>query len=199
MVSRVAAARVMTLAAVAGLHAAALLWLLAETRTQRIRSGPESAPILNVLLRTFEPRPAAGEMERRPARSRRTRGAARPEFRPQPSTAITSPPSISTDWAAEASWAAERLVESNEKSRRQANALAPAPSAMFAPPPATQREFPWQLNQVEIVEGVATVIHRGDRCGLVLFLIVPVAGGCTLDKMPARGDLFDHMHDHDGR
>jgi hypothetical protein len=43
---------------------------------------------------------------------------------------------------------------------------------------------------------MATIIHLGDQCALVLFVVVPMVG-CTLDKVPARGDLFDHMRDHD--
>ncbi|HYM41937.1 MAG TPA: hypothetical protein VET46_04125 [Steroidobacteraceae bacterium] len=196
MGSRVAAPRVMTLAAVAGLHAGALLWLLTETRTQRILTEPEGAPILAVLLRALEPRSSAEEPRR--AHSTRARAAVSPAVHPPPtSTAISDSPSVSIDWAAEASSAADRVVEDQEKSRRQAHAFAPAPNGMFARPRAGPREFAWQPNKVEIVQGIATVIRLGDRCGLVLFVIVPVAGGCSLDKLPARGDLFDHMHEHD--
>jgi hypothetical protein len=45
--------------------------------------------------------------------------------------------------------------------------------------------------------GLATAINLNDRCGIVLFLIIPFAGGCALEKPPARGDLFEHMHDPD--
>lgn len=195
MSSRVAAPRVMTLAAVVGLHAGALLWLLTETRTQRIGTEPEGTPLLVVLLPALEPQSSAAESRR--AHSTHGRTAVPAGTQPSPSsTVISDSPSV-IDWAAEASAAAGRVIDSNEKSRRRANVFALAPNGIFAPPRARQREFPWQPKEVEIVEGVATVIHLGERCGLVLFLIVPVAGGCALDKMPARGDLFDHMHEHD--
>jgi hypothetical protein len=194
MVSHAPAPRVLTLAAVAGLHAVALLWLLAETRRQHLRVEPESQPMLVVLLQALEPRPATGGTRRRtPALRRRIAGEA--QAHPQPSTAITAPPSVGIDWATEASSAAERLLERDEKRRRQANAFSPPPSAMFAPPAAKLHELPWQP-PVEPVGGGAIAIHLGDQCALVLLVIIPLVG-CTLDKMPARGDLFDHMHEHD--
>lgn len=198
MGTRAVAPRVMTLAAVAGLHAGALLWLLTEMRTQRIPAESRGSPSLVVLLHSLEPRLSAGASERRRVHSPRMRAAGPPETQPPvSSTAISGSPSVSIDWATEASAAAGRLVDENEKSRRQAKVFAPVESPMFASPRVRHSDFPWQPNKVEIVQGVATMIHLGDRCGLVLFLIVPVAGGCALDKMPARGDLFDHMHDHD--
>ncbi|HLJ38726.1 MAG TPA: hypothetical protein VKT54_10000 [Steroidobacteraceae bacterium] len=193
MVSRIAAPRVVTLAAVAGLHAGALLWLLSATSAQRVRPELESPSAQVLFLQPLEPQTSAHAMERR-TRLLRKRVTVEPETRPQPSTAITPPAGVSIDWAAEASSAAERLIESNEKIRRQLNALASAPSAMFPAPRGPHREFPWQ-KRVEI-EGGALVVPLGDRCVLVLLLIFPM-GGCTLDKMPARGDLFDHMHEHD--
>jgi hypothetical protein len=47
------------------------------------------------------------------------------------------------------------------------------------------------------VGGLATVIHLNDQCAIALFLIIPFAGGCAPEKPPARGDLFEHMHDPD--
>ncbi|HLY53142.1 MAG TPA: hypothetical protein VKQ31_09045 [Steroidobacteraceae bacterium] len=195
MLSRVAAPRVVTLAAVAGLHAGALLWLLAETRTQHMRAEPQTQPILVVLLQALEHRPAAGGgmKPRAPSPHRRVAGGL--EMPPEPSRAITSALSLSIDWAAEASSAAERLLKRNERSRQQARAFAPAPSAMFAPPGARPPELPWQP-RVEPAGGGAIALHLGDQCALVVLVIIPMVG-CTLDKMPARGDLFDHMHDRD--
>jgi hypothetical protein len=193
MVSRVAAPRVVTLAAVASLHAGALLWLLTETRAQRVRPEPESPSVQFFFLESPEPRSSAHAMERR-TRLPRKRVPVESEMRPRPSAAITPATGVSIDSAAEAGSAAERLIDRNEKAQRQANALAPAPSAMFSAPRGPHRGFPWQ-KRVEIKEG-ALVVPLGDRCVLVLLLIIPMAG-CSLDKMPARGDLFDHMHEHD--
>lgn len=70
---------------------------------------------------------------------------------------------------------------------------------MFAARPK-RHEFQWNYastHRVEAVGGLATVIHLNDQCAIVLFVIIPFAGGCALEKPPARGDLFEHMHDPD--
>ena len=47
------------------------------------------------------------------------------------------------------------------------------------------------------VPGLGTIIHLSDECAIFVFVIIPIAGGCALEKTPARGDLFEHMHDPD--
>ncbi len=108
-------------------------------------------------------------------------------------------PGTTIDWAAEATASAARQTEADEQRARQTRAFAPKPSPMFAARPK-RHEFQWnyaQTHRVEALPGLATVIRLDDQCAIVLFVIIPFAGGCALDKPAARGDLFEHMHDPD--
>lgn len=120
----------------------------------------------------------------------------------EPGNAITEPPdtspqeapsSPSIDWNQETRSAAARIAESLETERRRKGRFAPDPR--FARP-APHPEFGWdrsKTHQIESLPQGGTVIHLNDRCALVLSgLLIPV---CKLGKIPARGDLFDHMGD----
>jgi hypothetical protein len=57
-------------------------------------------------------------------------------------------------------------------------------------------EFGWDhshTHRVESIEGGGIAIHMNDHCTLVL-LPLPLVG-CGIGKIPARGDLFEHLHD----
>jgi hypothetical protein len=114
---------------------------------------------------------------------------------PDTAPAVT-PASPSIDWQQETRTAAARMAESLDAERRRKGKLAPDPR--FARP-TPRPEFGWdrsKTHQIESLPEGGTIIHLNDRCALVLSaLLLPV---CKLGKIPARGDLFEHMGDaHD--
>jgi len=192
------ARRLPALAVVVGAHALALWWFLALTRTQAIPGAPDASALVLLLLpeqgsqsvtapppeRTREPLPAALPLE--PARP--------------PGSAAPAPgaPSTAIDWAAEAAGAASRWIARDEAKGRTARAFGvPPASAMFAPAPARTPAFAWnyaRTHRVEALPGGVTVFHINDHCAIAFFWVMPFFG-CSLGKIPTRGDLFEHMLD----
>jgi hypothetical protein len=73
----------------------------------------------------------------------------------------------------------------------------PPASPMFAAAPARRPGLAWnhaRTHRVEALPGGVTVFNLNDHCALALLWVVPFFG-CTLDKIPPRGDLLDHMRD----
>ena len=108
-------------------------------------------------------------------------------------------PGSAINWAAEATAAAAREIEAAEQRARQARALAPKPNPMFTAR-SRRPQFRWDpasTHRVEPVPGLGTIIHFNEQCAIFVFLIIPIAGGCALEKPPVHGDLFEHMHDPD--
>jgi hypothetical protein len=195
-----AAPRVLVLAAVVAVHAGALLVLLAETRTRHLGGESETSPLIVMLLEASAHPPPAAPAGRaaRPSASRHRPAAAAAEVE-VPAAPVPTTAGSAIDWAAEATAAAAREIEGAERRARQARALAPKPSSMFAARPK-RHEFRWDpasTRRVEPVPGLGTIIHLSDECVIFVFVIIPIAGGCALEKAPARGDLFEHMHDPD--
>jgi hypothetical protein len=200
MDSRAVSPRVLALAIVVAIHAGVVLVLLVEMRARLVRGEPEATPLLVMLLQEREPQYSAvpPRATARPSATRYVRSASR-----QAEAAAASPtraaPGSATDWAAEATASAARQIEANEQRARRARALTPKPSPLFSVRPR-RPEFHWDYastHRVEPVPGLGAVIHLNDRCAIALFVIIPFAGSCALGKIPARGDLFEHMHDPD--
>ena len=199
MSSGAASPRVLVLAAVVAAHAGALLVLLAETRTRLVRGESAASPLLVMLFEAHEPQALAASAGRAPSlpASRYRPAAAAGTDAPAPAMPAAAGGAI--DWAAEATAAAARQIEADEQRIRQPLAPAPKASPMFATRPK-RPEFRWShasTHRVEPVPGLGTIIHLSDECAIFLFVIIPIAGGCALEKTPARGDLFEHMHDPD--
>ncbi len=198
MSARAVSPRVLVLAGVAALHALVLLLLVTGMRARLVPGMTDVAPLIVMLLEPHE-RPRTTTSARVPrALSPRISPPA-----PPPSKAPPVPPrpdaGSAIDWAAEATASANDQLAADSLHARQASALAPPKSALFAAQ-AKRHEFQWdyaRAHRVDGVPGLATVIHLGDRCAIAFFLIIPVAGGCALEKPEARGDLFDHMHDRE--
>jgi hypothetical protein len=196
MSARAASPRVLVLAGVAALHALVLLLLVTGTRARLVPGRTEVAPLIVTLL---EPR---GRQRTRAASGRmpRAHSAHAPAPAPPPSEAPSVPPrpeaGTAIDWSAEATASANYQLAADALHARQASALAPPKSMLFTAQ-AKAHGFQWDYARAhrEGVPGIATVIHLGDRCAIALFLIIPVAGGCAVEKPEARGDLFDHMYD----
>jgi hypothetical protein len=198
MSARAASPRVLVLAGVAALHALALLLLVTGTRARLVPGMTDVAPLIVTLL---EP-----HLRPRPAASRRLPRALSPRISPPAPPPSAAPPvptrpdaGTAIDWAAEATASANDQLAADALHARQASALAPPKSALFAAQ-AKRHGFQWdyaRTHRVEGLPGLATVIHLGDRCAIAFFLIIPFAGGCALGKPEVRGDLFDHMHDRE--
>jgi hypothetical protein len=197
MGARAASPRVLVLAGVAALHALVLLLLLTATRARLVPGITDAVPLIVMLLEPHEqPRTAAsGRMPR--AHSPRSSAPA-PPLPEAPAVPPRADAGTAIDWAAQATASANDQLAADALHARQANALAPPKSALFAAQ-ARARGFQWDYARThrEGVPGIATVIHLGDRCAIGFFLIIPVAGGCALEKPRARGHLFDHMHDRE--
>jgi len=201
MSSSAAWPRVPVLAAVVAAHAGALLVLLAETRSRHVRSESEASPLLVMLLEPRGHRAPAAPAGRaaRPSASSRLRPPAAAEVG-VPAPSMRAAPGTAINWAAEATAAATREIEAGEQRAREARALAPKLSPAFALPRARRPEFGWDYaatHRVEAGRGGITVIHIGDNCGVALYLLIPMAFGCAVGKVPVRGDLFGHLHDPD--
>jgi len=68
---------------------------------------------------------------------------------------------------------------------------------MFAPAPPRKPGLAWncaRTHRVEALPGGVTVFNLNDHCSIALLWVVPFFG-CQLGKIPARGDLFDHLQD----
>jgi hypothetical protein len=146
--------------------------------------------------------PAPEAIRQRPA-TRPTRAATHAEIStltPSDSTAITSseieaPPPPTIDWAEEAKLAASRQIDSLEQSRNRGAGNA-APRINLETRPRPKPEFGWaraQPGKIEPLPEGGMLIWINERCALVINGgLLPI---CKLHKTPARGDLFEHMHD----
>ena len=184
--------RLLPIVAVVAAHALALWTLVALTG---VYSAPHPAYVVPLLVSFFEPaRPKPGT----------PKGTGPLTVRPQVPTPLTPqapvlvpPPVLAPiDLSKEGADAAIRDAEIIELEARQRAALAPKTSAAFATAAPAKPEFHWDYSRTHRVEPLgqgALGIHLNDRCVIVLW-IVPMVG-CSLDEIPARGDLFDHMYD----
>ena len=146
--------------------------------------------------------PAPETIRQRPG-TRPTRAATQAEISsptPSDSTAITSsesevPSPSAIDWAEEARLAASRQIDSLEQSRNRGAGNA-APRITLETRPKPRPEFGWsraQPGKVEPLPEGGMLIWINERCALVINGgLLPI---CKLHKTPARGDLFEHMHD----
>ena len=188
MASSIAASRLPALAVVTAAHALALAFLLELTRTHPTgRSAEESLTLIALL-------PAAPrESPRLPLAI--SPGAGRGELtKPGAAPADTGPAAI--DWAAEGAEAASRVARSEDQSGPRTFGMPPA-SPMFASAPPRKPALAWnhaRTHRVEALPGGVTVFNLNDHCAVALLWVVPFFV-CTLDKIPPRGDLLDHMRD----
>lgn len=191
------ARRLPALALVAGAHAVALLLLVTLTRTQLLRVSPGVSTLLVVMLPPFpsrEPVASAGAPGSHVLRQRPPAGAEPAPPRLPPVQPPVSPGAI--DWTGDAAAAAAQAARNDEEARRKASAFALRPNAAFVPrtPPP---EFHWYhagTHRLESLDGGGTVINLTDECRLIVVGPIPLPT-CDLEKMPARGDLFEHMRD----
>ncbi len=134
----------------------------------------------------------------RTARPAAPRAPARANPPPEPeSSSIT--PTPSPDWRAEAQIAANDELEAEARERQQPSPLAPHDFSGVKPGSTddSKPQFGWnhaRTHRVEELSGGGLLININDRCAVVVMLIFPFPA-CKIGKMPARGDLFEHMQD----
>jgi hypothetical protein len=109
-------------------------------------------------------------------------------------------PAAPIDWNAEAARTAKHQAES---------AAGPQPRALdhhgagidfdggLGPDPEYRPEFGWDhahTHRIEALEGGGSILWINDRCFIVMAGLIPFPM-CGIGKIPARGDLMDHMRD----
>jgi len=189
-----AARRLPALACALLAHVLVISALFTLTRRHELPRTGETESLTWLLLpgavtRPAAPRVAPAGSNRAPVEPRLRQGPA-----PQPPAGSSAP---APDWSAHAAVAAEQEAGAIERGRGQSRALAPPASALTRPPVPHAPPFHWDRAHTQRVEPLATggtLLHLNERCALVLYFVIPLAG-CALGEIPARGDLFDHMRD----
>ena len=179
------------------IHAALLL--LASRRVTRVDIGSEEPLVFLALPEHAQvPTPAAwlaAPPRKKPAAPRDTQLVVIPA--PAPPAADRPPAPI--DWNSEV----ERAIKQHDEL-----AMATPPRALdkhgagadlnggLGPDRNQKSEFAWDrkhTQRIESIEGGGILLHLSDHCVLLVFPLPFV--GCGIGKIPARGDLFEHMHD----
>jgi hypothetical protein len=180
----------------------AVLLLLASRWQTRVQLRSEDSLIFLPLASHVQApaeTPAAPEAPRKkPSITRETQLIAIPKEQPPQPAETTTPAPI--DWNAEAALTAKQRAQS---------AAEPGPRALdqhgtgldfdggLGPDPESKPEFGWyhaRIHRIEALEGGGSILWLNDRCFIVMAGVIPFPM-CGIGKIPARGDLFDHMHD----
>jgi hypothetical protein len=155
-------------------------------------SEPESTPAPQP---ERQPKPPVSVRAARPA-APRTPTRANPPPEPE-SSSIT--PTPSPDWRAQAQIAANDELEAEARKRQQPSRLAPHDFSGVRPGSTddSKPKFGWnhaRTHRVEELSGGGLLVNINDRCAVVViyFFALPA---CKIGKMPARGDLFEHMQE----
>ncbi len=94
--------------------------------------------------------------------------------------------------------AANNAVENEERKRQKPSPLAPHDFSGVKPGSTddSKPQFWWShaaTHRVEEIPMGGLLINVNDRC-VIAWMILPMIG-CRIGKIPARGDLLDHMKD----
>jgi hypothetical protein len=180
------------------IHAALLL--VASRRVTRLDTRSEEPLIFLTLPDHAQvPAPAASAAalpRKKPVAPRDTQLVIIPTPAPPPAA---DTPTAPIDWNAEAELAIKQHAEL---------AMATPPRALdkhgagadfdggLGPDRKQKSEFGWDrthTQRIEPIEGGGILLRLSDHCVLLVFPLPFV--GCGIGKIPARGDLFDHMHE----
>ncbi len=191
--TRRAAALIFALAA----HLIALLLLVTFKRSRTMPAAEDLPPLVWILRLPPQIRPNSKTYAGSPFRARRSRRTRTPSSVPKLAQ-LAQPPNNPTeiDWGEEARSTAIQEVQREEQERRRSEALAPPQSALLGPKAAPAPPFHWyraNTRRFEPLKNGGMFINLSDNCALIIFPF-PLLG-CTLEKIPAGGDLFDHMRD----
>jgi hypothetical protein len=189
--------RAVILCAIVGVHVVMFALLTVSPATRLIAVGPS---MIVTFIRREERKRLPESVDRMPASPSPTRRAA-PVTPPVPEAATsqseTAPEAI--DWLLAAEQAAQRQIEEYEDTRRRGSAFGVPQTDLgrrLAPQHEPAPEFGWShaaTNRIEPLEDGGTMVWINDRCAIVFAVFIfPV---CSLGKIEARGDLFEHMRD----
>jgi hypothetical protein len=184
-----------TLSIVLGIHVV-VVWLLVSSPQLLVKTKSGSLQLVWIpqpaLLKTAPENGTTTERERNPTPRRRNgRTPASPSIAPesnQEDNAIHSAP----DWAEELKLAAKNALTNELAQKRHEMDFAHAyPTTPTKPP-----QFAWNYaatHRVEALPQGGLLIHINDNCVLLIFPLPFV--GCGIGKLPANGDLFEHMRE----
>ena len=188
------ARRLLTLAMVLAAHVT-VVWLVVSFRPSSVATKSGSLALVWI-ARSASPQTAP---ERAPPAKRAGNTAPRQRADPVSGSRTTPPPSDDDnsihprpDWAEELKRVAEGAVARELAEKRHQFDFAHA----FAPAPRKPAQMAWDYaatHPIETLPQGGILIHLGDQCVLVLIPFPMV--GCAIGKLPASGDLFDHMRD----
>jgi hypothetical protein len=182
---------------IVAIHAALLL--LASRRVTRVSIGSEEPLVFLALSEHAQvPTPAASVAaapRKKPVAPRDTQLV----VIPAPAPPAGDRPPVPIDWNAEAERAikqhAELAMATPSRALDQHGAGADLNGGL-GPDRKQKSEFAWDrkhTQRLESIEGGGILLHLSDHCVLLVFPLPFV--GCGIGKIPARGDLFEHMHD----
>jgi hypothetical protein len=187
---------------VAALHAALLLLLSQHDQIPVLaRRNTVESLFLLILPRRVPPSAERYLLHPRPAQPKTP--LPKPAAQPPQAPLVEPPPNesepLSIDWIAEAELAAERQAQSAGNSNQRAldrHTDGADLNGGLGPDNDKKTEFGWshsRIHRVEALQGGGSILWLNDRCFLILVGIpFPM---CRIGKVPARGDLFDHMRD----
>jgi hypothetical protein len=192
--------RAVTLIIVLAIHAVCLI-LIALSRAPARWMGQTDAPVTTLILvpegvkpvESVPALPVVARAARRAAPVTAPTVSSAPERKPD-SSSIT--PTPVPDWRAEAGIAANNVLEAER--RKRDSVLEPHDFSGVTPgsTDTSKPEFGWNHARTHRVEGSpgALVININERCAVTLLLIFPLPM-CKVGKIPAKGNLFEHMYD----
>lgn len=194
MTTRRQARLLVTLSLVLGAHLV-VVWLLVSSPRQLVRGKSGSLQLIWI-ARTASPEtvPDRGTTRQRPKnilphhqdRTPESLSIAPPSN--EESNAIHPAP----DWADELKLAAkETLAKELERKKHEFDFAHAYPKQPTKPP-----QIAWDYaatHRIEALPQGGTLIHLGDNCVLLIAPLPLVF--CSIGKLPANGNLFEHIHD----
>ena len=200
---RVADVRITAFLFVVLAHAALIAWIATARRTLPSAEEREQRSVLVFLpdKTRLEPEPQSAA-ERASREPRLLPIPVRPPEplriapSPEPSTPRESQAPPPVDWHQQAGISArhqtDEMIHSEEATGAGPGGTAVQPANPRRPKPEFHGDRA-HTHRVEAIEGGGILVRLNERCALVITLLaVPV---CQVGKIPARGDLFEHMAD----
>jgi hypothetical protein len=194
--------RAATLIVVLAIHALFLI-LFARSRAPVRWIGQTAAPMSTLIFVPEVVNPVES-VPKSPVAARAARRAApvtapTVRFVPEPtpdSSSIT--PTPAPDWRAQATIAANDVLETQRRKREHPSVLEPHDFSGVTPgsTDSSKPTFGWYHARTHRVEGSpgALVVNVNDRCAIAVLLIFPLPM-CKVGKIAAQGNLFEHMYD----
>jgi hypothetical protein len=169
---------------VATAHVYVIFALLANRPPVSGSAREETNLLVMIDLRLPEPSPSMRSVDPAALHSRAAISLEPPEM----DSSASSETGLSIDWLAAGERAVAGAVVKHDSAPRELGSLVHPERERH-----TAKPFGWDKSQTERVQALpgAIRLRLGSRCEVV-FAPLPV-GGCSLEKIPARGDLLSEM------